>query len=292
MVKSMTGYGRGEAVVNGRAITVELRSVNNRYLDCTVKLPRIYVFAEDAVKAMVQSHISRGKVDVFVTIGPSETGDVTICVNQPVADGYYQALCALRDAYGLRDDISVSLLSRFPDVFLVEKTKEDLEAVSADICSVLELALQDFDAMRLREGEKLLQDVENRARTIEALTGKVETRAPGIVADYRARLAAKMADVLANTQLDESRILTEAAIYADKVAVDEETVRLRSHLSQLRHMLEAGGAVGRKLDFLIQEFNREANTIGSKCNDVETAGYVVDIKAEIEKIREQIQNIE
>ena len=292
MVKSMTGYGRGEAVVNGRAITVELRSVNNRYLDCTVKLPRIYVFAEDAVKAMVQSHISRGKVDVFVTIGPSETGDVTICVNQPLADGYYQALCALRDAYGLRDDISVSLLSRFPDVFLVEKTKEDLEAVSADICSVLELAFQDFDAMRLREGEKLLQDVENRAKTIEALTEKVETRAPGIVADYRARLAAKMADVLANTQLDESRILTEAAIYADKVAVDEETVRLRSHLSQLRHMLEAGGAVGRKLDFLIQEFNREANTIGSKCNDVETAGYVVDIKAEIEKIREQIQNIE
>ena len=292
MVKSMTGYGRGEAVVNGRAITVELRSVNNRYLDCTVKLPRIYVFAEDAVKAMVQSHISRGKVDVFVTIGPSETGDVTICVNQPVADGYYQALCALRDAYGLRDDISVSLLSRFPDVFLVEKTKEDLEAVSADICSVLELAFQDFDAMRLREGEKLLQDVENRAKTIEALTEKVETRAPGIVADYRARLAAKMADVLANTQLDESRILTEAAIYADKVAVDEETVRLRSHLSQLRHLLNQDGPVGRKLDFLIQEFNREANTIGSKCNDIETAGYVVDIKAEIEKIREQIQNME
>ena len=292
MVKSMTGYGRGEAVVNGRAITVELRSVNNRYLDCTVKLPRIYVFAEDAVKAMVQSHISRGKVDVFVTIGPSETGDVTICVNQPLADGYYQALCALRDAYGLRDDISVSLLSRFPDVFLVEKTKEDLEAVSADICSVLELAFQDFDAMRLRGGEKLLQDVENRAKTIEALTEKVETRAPGIVADYRARLAAKMADVLANTQLDESRILTEAAIYADKVAVDEETVRLRSHLSQLEHMLDQGGAIGRKLDFLIQEFNREANTIGSKCSDIETAGYVVEIKAEIEKIREQIQNIE
>jgi uncharacterized protein (TIGR00255 family) len=292
LVKSMTGYGRGEAVVNGRAITVELRSVNNRYLDCTVKLPRIYVFAEDAIKALVQSHISRGKVDVFVTIGPSESGDVSICVNRPVADGYYAALNDLRDIYGLRDDISVSLLARFPDVFLVEKTKEDLEAVSADVCSVLELALQDFDAMRQREGEKLRQDVERRAQTIESLTEKVEIRAPGIVADYRARLAAKMADVLANTQLDESRILTEAAIYADKVAVDEETVRLRSHLSQLRHMLDAGGAVGRKLDFLIQEFNREANTIGSKCNDIETAGYVVDIKAEIEKIREQIQNIE
>ena len=292
MIKSMTGYGRGEAVLHGRPITVEVRSVNNRYLDCTVKLPRIYVFAEDAIKAAVQSHISRGKVDVFITIGPSEIGDVSISVNRPVADGYYAALCALRDAYGLKDDISVSLMSRFQDVFLVEKTQEDLEAVSADICSVLELALRDFDAMRLREGEKLGQDVLSRAASIEGLVSKVEVRSPGIVADYRARLTAKMAEVLQSTQLDESRILTEAAIYADKVAVDEETVRLRSHLSQLRHLLQQEGAIGRKLDFLIQEFNREANTIGSKCNDIETAGYVVDIKAEIEKIREQIQNME
>ncbi|WP_243417085.1 YicC/YloC family endoribonuclease [Pseudoflavonifractor phocaeensis] len=292
MIKSMTGYGRGEAVLHGRPITVEVRSVNNRYLDCTVKLPRIYVFAEDAIKAAVQSHISRGKVDVFITIGPSESGDVSISVNRPVADGYYAALCALRDAYGLKDDISVSLMSRFQDVFLVEKTQEDLEAVSADICSVLELALRDFDAMRLREGEKLGQDVLSRAASIEGLVSKVEVRSPGIVADYRARLTAKMTEVLQNTQLDESRILTEAAIYADKVAVDEETVRLRSHLSQLRHLLQQEGAIGRKLDFLIQEFNREANTIGSKCNDIETAGYVVDIKAEIEKIREQIQNME
>ena len=292
MIKSMTGYGRGEAVLHGRPITVEVRSVNNRYLDCTVKLPRIYVFAEDAIKAAVQSHISRGKVDVFITIGPSESGDVSISVNRPVADGYYAALCALRDAYGLKDDISVSLMSRFQDVFLVEKTQEDLEAVSADICSVLELALRDFDAMRLREGEKLGQDVLSRAAAIEGLVSKVEVRSPGIVADYRARLTAKMAEVLQSTQLDEGRILTEAAIYADKVAVDEETVRLRSHLSQLRHLLRQEGAIGRKLDFLIQEFNREANTIGSKCNDIETAGYVVDIKAEIEKIREQIQNME
>ena len=292
MIKSMTGYGRGEAVLHGRPITVEVRSVNNRYLDCTVKLPRIYVFAEDAIKAAVQSHISRGKVDVFITIGPSESGDVSISVNRPVADGYYAALCALRDAYGLKDDISVSLMSRFQDVFLVEKTQEDLEAVSADICSVLELALRDFDAMRLREGEKLGQDVLSRVAAIEGLVSKVEVRSPGIVADYRARLTAKMTEVLQNTQLDESRILTEAAIYADKVAVDEETVRLRSHLSQLRHLLQQEGAIGRKLDFLIQEFNREANTIGSKCNDIETAGYVVDIKAEIEKIREQIQNME
>ena len=292
MVKSMTGYGRGEANLNGRPITVELRSVNNRYLDCTVKLPRIYVFAEDAVKSRVQSRISRGKVDVYITIGPSANGDVAISVNKPVADGYYAALKDLRDTYGLRDDISVSLLSRFQDVFLVEKTQEDLEALSADICAVLDLALDDFDAMRTREGEKLCQDVRSRAATIEGLVSKVEKRSPGIVADYRAKLVARMNEVLQNTQIDESRILTEAAIYADKVAVDEETVRLRSHLSQLDHMLSQGGAISRKLDFLIQEFNREANTIGSKCSDIETAGYVVDIKAEIEKIREQIQNIE
>ena len=292
MVKSMTGYGRGEAVKRGRPITVELRSVNNRYLDCTVKLPRIYVFAEDAIKALVQKHISRGKVDVFVTIGPSAQGDTVISVNRPVADGYYKALCDLRDTYGLRDDISVSLLSRFQDVFLVEKDQEDLEAVCTDICSVLELALQDFDGMRTREGEKLRQDILGRASSISELTGTVEARAPGIVADYRARLEGKMAEVLQNTQIDESRILTEAAIYADKVAVDEETVRLRSHLSQLELMLNGDGPVGRKLDFLIQEFNREANTIGSKCNDVQTARIVVDIKAEIEKIREQIQNLE
>ena len=288
----MTGYGRGEANCNGRPITVELRSVNNRYLDCTVKLPRIYVFAEDAVKRRIQSRISRGKVDVYITIGPSANGDVTISVNKPVAEGYLAALQDLRDTYGLRDDISVSLLSRFQDVFLVEKTQEDLEALSADICSVLDLALDDFDAMRAREGEKLCQDVRSRAATIEGLVSKVEERSPGIVADYRARLLSRMNEVLQNTQIDEGRVLTEAAIYADKVAVDEETVRLRSHLSQLRHMLEQGGAIGRKLDFLIQEFNREANTIGSKCSDIETAGYVVDIKAEIEKIREQIQNIE
>lgn len=288
----MTGYGRGEATLSGRTITVELRSVNNRYLDCAIKMPRIYVFAEDAIKSRVQKSISRGKVDVFVTIGQAGAGDVTISVNKSMADGYYAALCELRDTYGLRDDISVSTLTRFQDVFLVEKTQEDLEAVAADLCAVTDLALADFDAMRTREGARLAEDIRSRGETIGALTAYVEERSPGIVADYRARLAAKMAEVLQNTQIDESRILTEAAIFADKVAVDEETVRLRSHLSQLTHMLDQGGAVGRKLDFLIQEFNREANTIGSKCNDIETSRRVVDIKAEIEKIREQVQNIE
>ena len=292
LIRSMTGYGRGEAVLHDRTITVEVRAVNNRYLDCAVKIPRLYVFAEEAIKAQVQSQVGRGKVDVFVTIDSTAADKVAVTLNRPVADGYYAALTQMRETYDLAEPVSLSLLSRFPDVFLVEKTQEDVEAMAADICSVLELALADFDAMRSREGEKLYQDVLNRADTIEGLTARVEERSPGIVADYRARLTAKLNEVLQNTQIDESRILTEAAIYADKVAVDEETVRLRSHLSQLRHMLEQGGAIGRKLDFLIQEFNREANTIGSKCSDIETAGYVVDIKAEIEKIREQIQNIE
>ena len=292
MVKSMTGYGRGEAVLHERTITVEVRSVNNRYLDCSIKMPRLYVFAEDAIKTRVQTSISRGKVDVFVSIDSSKADSVSVSVNRPVADGYYAALTELRDAYGLRDDLSVSLLSRFQDVLLVEKAQEDVETVAADICQVLDLALADFSAMREREGQKLREDILSRAETIGRLTSFVEEKSPKTVSEYRARLEAKMRDVLQNTQIDESRILTEAAIFADKVAVDEETVRLRSHLSQLREMLELDVPVGRKLDFLIQEFNREANTIGSKCNDIETSKKVIDIKAEIEKIREQIQNLE
>lgn len=292
MVRSMTGYGRGEAVLNGRSITVEVRSVNNRYLDCAVKVPRIFIFAEDAVKSKVQSSISRGKVDVFVTIDGAGADSVTITLNRPVADGYYAALVELRDAYGLRDDLSVSLLSRLPDVFLVEKSPEDVETVAADICTVLDSALSDFNAMREREGRKLSEDILSRSDTIQQLTALVELQSPQTVADYRARLETKMKEVLQNTQLDDSRILTEAAVFADKVAVDEETVRIRSHLDQLRSMLEQGGPIGRKLDFLIQEFNREANTIGSKCNDIETARHVINIKAEVEKIREQVQNIE
>lgn len=292
MVKSMTGYGRGEAVLNGRSITVEVRSVNNRYLDCTVKLPRLYIFAEDAIKTRVQNAISRGKVDVFVSLDNAEAEEVVISVNKPVADSYFAALTALRDQYQLQDDISVSLFAKFQDVLLVEKSQEDMEAVAADICTVLDMALVDYTDMRAREGEKLAEDVRERANTIKGLLAKVEERSPKTVSEYRAKLEARMRDVLANTQLDESRILTEAAIFADKVAVDEETVRLHSHLEQLDDMLASGVPVGRKLDFLIQEFNREANTIGSKCTDLEISCYVVDMKAEIEKIREQVQNVE
>ena len=292
MVKSMTGYGRAEETVNGCTITVELRSVNNRYLDCNVRIPRLYLFAEEAIKSRVQSTISRGKVDVFVTLDNAGAEKVQVSVNKPVADGYYAALTQLAQEYGLSNDISVSLLSRFPEVLLAEKAEEDVEQMAKDICSVLDKALADFDQMRTREGERLRDDILSRAATIEGKVSLVEERSPQTVSEYRARLEARMNEVLSNTQIDPARILTEAAIFADKVAVDEETVRLRSHIGQLREMLSKGGATGRKLDFLIQEFNREANTIGSKCSDIEIARHVVDVKAEIEKIREQVQNIE
>lgn len=292
MIRSMTGYGRGECVLHDRTITVELRAVNNRYLDCSVKIPRLYVFAEETVKSRIQKSVARGKLDVFITIDSSGADKVAVSLNQSVADGYYAALSQLRDTYHLQDDISVSLLSRFPDVFLVEKEQADTEMVAGDIARVLELALTEFNVMREREGAKLAEDVAQKAKTIRRVLTRIEERSPGTVAEYRAKLLQRMEEVLGNTQIDESRILTEAALFADKVAVDEETVRLRSHLSQLDEILEQGGAIGRKLDFLIQEFNREANTIGSKCSDVEMARLVVELKGEIEKIREQVQNIE
>lgn len=292
MVKSMTGYGRAEETIRGCTITVELRSVNNRYLDCNIRLPRLYLFAEDSIKSRVQNTISRGKVDVFVTLDYAGKEEVKVTVNRPVADGYYGALKQLAQSYQLSEDISVSLLSRFPDVLLAEKAEEDTEQRAQDIYSVLDRALADFDEMRTKEGSRLRDDILSRAAAIEDMVTFVEERSPQTVSEYRAKLEARMQEVLQNTQIDESRLLTEAAIFADKVAVAEETVRLRSHIAQLREMLSKGGATGRKLDFLIQEFNREANTIGSKCSDIQIARQVVDIKAEIEKIREQVQNIE
>ena len=288
----MTGYGRGEAVLHGRSIVVEVRSVNNRYLDCNIKMPRAYIFAEDAMKSRIQSSISRGKVDIFVTMDSTGADAVTVKVNHSVAAGYVKSLQELKDTYHLWGLPDLSLIAHFSDVLQTEKAPENVEEVAADICSVLDQALTDYAVMREREGERLSADILSRADTIEALITQVEDRSPKTVTEYRARLETKMREVLQNQQLDESRILTEAAIFADKVAVDEETVRLRSHLSQLRTMLKQGGPIGRKLDFLIQEFNREANTIGSKCNDLEISRHVIDIKAEIEKIREQVQNIE
>ena len=292
MIKSMTGYGRAVETVNGREFTVELRSVNNRYLDCTVKLPRSLSFAEEAVKQAVKASVSRGKVDVFITVKSENTDDTKISLNTAVVEGYLTAMRQMVDAYGIKDDISVSTLSRMNDVFTVEKPEVDEQQLKADLMGVLDKALAGYDAMRCTEGAALDKDLRSRGETILELVVQVEAGNSQTVIDYRARLYNKLKEVLANTAIDESRILTEAAIFADKVAVDEETVRLRSHLQQMNTMLSGGGAVGRKLDFLLQEMNREANTIGSKCTDVKLARIVVDIKAELEKIREQTQNIE
>ena len=292
MIKSMTGYGSAKGTVESLTISVELQSVNNRYLDTSVRMPRSFLFAEDAVKAAVQRHISRGKVDVFVSVDSSEAGDMTVKVNEGLLRGYIDAIRSIAQEYSLPEDLTALAVSRFPDVLSVEKKDLDAEAISAGIVEIAEHALRDFDAMRLREGEKLRDDVLGRIRVIDGLVSAVEQAAPQTVADYRARLEAKMAEVLGASGIDENRILAEAALFADHIAVDEETVRLRSHMSQLDLMIRGNSPTGRKIDFLIQEFNREANTIGSKCQNSAIAHTVVDLKSEIEKIREQIQNIE
>ena len=292
MVKSMTGYGRAVETVNGREFTVEIRSVNNRYLDCNVKMPRMLSFAEEAVKQAVKAAVSRGKVDVYVSLNSEAAADVQVKLNKPVVEGYLAAMRAMVEEYGVKDDISVSVLSRMNDVFVVEKPQTDEDQLKADLLGVVSLALDNYNKMRAVEGAALEADLRSRANTILELVALVEQYNPQTVSDYRTRLEEKMREVLENKSIDESRILTEAAIFADKVAVDEETVRLRSHLEQMDTMLRDGGAVGRKLDFLLQEMNREANTTGSKCSDVKVARIVVDIKAELEKIREQTQNLE
>ena len=293
MIKSMTGYGRAREELHKRDITVEVRSVNNRYLDCAVKMPRMYTFAEDAVKKHVQQAMSRGKVDVFITVDATAADVSKVAVNGELAAQYAAALRELAAVCGAEGyQPSPETLARFPDVLTVTKEDEDLETVSADLCAVLDEALASYNAMRAVEGKKLAEDIAGRLDAIERYTGQVEARSPETVAEYRAKLTARMEEVLQSTAIDEQRILTEAAIYADKVAVDEETVRLRSHVAQLRTMLESDEPMGRKMDFLIQEVNRESNTIGSKCNDVTIANVVVGLKAEVEKMREQVQNVE
>ena len=292
MIRSMTGYGRAVQTLNGREITVELRSVNNRFLDCSVRLPRAFSYAEDALKQSVKEFVSRGKVDMFVTVNVTAEENVRISLNRPVLEGYLEALRTIAKDYDVREDITATALTRFPDVFVVEKQEEDEKQITADIVSVAREALRAYDQMRCTEGAALVADLRGRAATILSVVERVEARSPVTVQEYRARLEAKMREVLESTSIDESRILTEAAIFADRIAVDEETVRLRSHLAQMEKLLCEGGSVGRKLDFLLQEMNREVNTIGSKGNDIEQARNVVEIKAELEKIREQIQNIE
>lgn len=292
MIKSMTGYGCAKQSAAGFDISVELKSVNNRYLETGVRIPRCCLFAEDAVKKAVQSRISRGKVDVFVSLDVASDSDVEVTVNAALLRGYMKAIGLIAQESGLTQDLSALSLAKFPDVLSVSRQDSDSEEVSAAILSVLALALDDFDAMRVREGEKLKDDVLGRLDTIETLVGSIEAAAPQTVEAYRARLEEKMSDILNSAGFDKNRIIEEAAIFADHIAVDEETVRLRSHMAQMRQMLETGSPIGKKMDFLIQEFNREANTIGSKCQNSDIAHTVVDLKSEIEKIREQIQNIE
>ncbi len=292
MIRSMTGYGRATETLEGREITAEIRSVNNRYLDCTVKLPRVYAFAEEAVRRRVKEKVARGKVDVLFSVVSVGAGAVDVSLNRPLLESYLTALRSIPADYGVNDDISVSTLARFQDIFTVKQSGEDEARITGSFLAVLDKALAAYDAMRETEGGTMALDIAGRAETISALVGEIEKRAPEILTGYRARLTAKMEEVLEKQGIDESRILTEAAIFADRIAVDEETVRLRSHLAQLRDMLAAGSPIGRKLDFLLQEMNREANTIGSKSSDLLQTRTVVEIKAELEKIREQIQNIE
>ena len=291
-IKIMTGYGSAKGSCAGMNIGIEIRSVNNRYLDCSVRLPRNFLFAEDAIKSRVQAFISRGKVDVFVSVENDGTDEVTVRVNEPLARSYAEAVHAVSDKLGLSESISAYDICRLPDVLSVEKQDLDTDALTAAFTEIADAALREHDRMRTREGQKLSDDITGRLETVEAYVGDIEKRSPETVAQYREKLYRKMCEVLESTAVDEQRILLEAGIFADKVAVDEETVRLRSHVSQMRGMLKTGSPIGRKMDFLTQEFTRESNTIGSKCSDPEITKVVIELKSEIEKIREQVQNIE
>lgn len=292
MIKSMTGYGRGQQIIDGREITVEIKSVNHRYFEFSARVPRAYGYLEEKLKSFIQNKVSRGKVDVGITIFNIEGKDAQIEVNQSIAIGYVEALRKANVTIGLNDDLSLSQLIRLPDIFNVVKTTEDEEVIWNLVKTVAEEALDNFVSMRETEGRKMKDDINSRLAYISELVGKVEERSPMVTEAYRERLYNKISELLNDKKIDEQRILTEAAIFSEKTAVDEETVRLKSHIQQFTTLLDSTEAVGRKLDFLIQEFNRESNTIGSKAQDVEITRIVVELKSEIEKIREQIQNIE
>ena len=292
MIRSMTGYGRDQQLLHGRSITVEIRSVNHRYFEFSCRAPRGCAFLEDRLKRSLQSAISRGKVEVSLTLQTIESRHTSVAVDHALAGQYLTALRALGEEYSLPDDLTLSSVARLPDVFTLCRDEEDEEELAADVLQVLQNALDRFVAMREAEGERLRADVLSRVVTMEEHLSFVEERSPQTVMEYRTRLTAKLTELLNGAVPDEARILTEAAIVADRLAVDEETVRLRSHFAQLRRIMESTEPVGRKLDFLVQEMNRETNTIGSKCSDTAIAGHVVEMKSEIEKIREQIQNIE
>lgn len=292
MVRSMTGYGRSQQQLGGYDILLEIRSVNHRYFEFSCKTPRMYGYLEDRLKAFVQERVSRGKIQVNLYLQRLDGGDEVIAVNRAVAQGYLQALREVRAELDVDDDIALSDIARLPDVFAVRRAQEDPEAVWSLVVQVAEAAVDEFLAMRAAEGERMKADILARAQAVLGYVAKIEAAAPQTVSAYRDRLYAKLQELLGDRQIDEGRLLTEAALFADKVATDEETVRLRSHVASLEEILAGGEAVGRKLDFLVQEFNREANTIGSKCSDVAISKLVVEMKSEIEKMREQVQNIE
>ena len=292
MIYSMTGYGRARCALNGREITVELRGVNSRYLDISIKLHRSYTFAEDKIKAYLQSRVSRGKLDVYITVDAKSSDTAEIVLNEDILRSYLSIFSRMEKEYGIKDDLTVTAAASLPDVLTKVHPEVDTEQLSGDILEVVRLAADSFNEMRRKEGEALLRDVRSQIARVTELVSLVEERLPRIVEEYRKRLEQKLSEILEGRGIDESRIITEAALFADRVDVNEETVRLRSHVAQMEDMLEKGGAVGRKLDFLLQEMNRETNTIGSKGNDLQMSGLVVELKSVLEKIREQIANIE
>lgn len=292
VIKSMTGYGRSQMIINGRDILVEIRSVNHRYYEYNSRIPRAYNYIDEKLKALLKTGISRGKVDVSVTISNIEGRDTEVAVNKGVAEGYINALRGVADELCIADDLTLSNLIRLPDVFIVQKTPDNEDEVWCDVSKVAEEALERFVAMRETEGEKMRLDVLEKADFILEMVGRVEELSPQTVVNYREKLYKKLSEILESKDIDQQRILTEAAIFSEKIAVDEETVRLRSHISQLRELVNSNESIGRKLDFIVQEMNREVNTIGSKAQDLNITKLVVDMKAELEKIREQIQNIE
>ena len=292
MIKSMTGFGRSVAETDGYVITVEIKSVNHRYFEFSSRIPRQYGFLDDKLKSYINSRVSRGKVECYVSIDALNTEAAQVVVNNTLASAYVSALKELSKNYDLKEDFGASTVARFQDVLVVKKADEDEEKIWSYVKSVTDTALDKFIAMRTVEGEKMKNDISSRADYILSCVEYIEKRSPETVKEYNDKLVERVHDLIGDVSLDEGRVIQEVAIYADKVAVAEETVRLRSHLDQLKAFINADEPVGRKMDFLVQEINRETNTIGSKANDVDIARKVVDIKAEVEKIREQIQNIE
>ena len=292
MIKSMTGYGKSEQTIDSLNVTVEIKSVNHRYFEFSARVPREYGFLEEKLKKYCNSLITRGKVECYVSVEDLEEREMEVNVNETLAAGYVKALKELSERFGLKDDISAVTLSRYPGVITLHKASEDEERIWNAVKTVAETAVSKFIEMRETEGSRLRGDILSRADYIIECVEFIEGRSPETVREYNEKLKQRMKELLGDAAVDEQRLLNEAAIYADKIAVDEETVRLRSHISQLREFMNSSEAIGRKLDFLVQEINREANTIGSKAQDVDIAKKVIAIKAEVEKIREQVQNIE